>query len=92
MPRVCAISGKKTTIGRQYTIRGMAKSKGGVGTKITGKNPRKFKVNLQRVRAVINGRTVRIKVAAKYIARGMIQKPPLKRRKDKRAIAHHGAG
>ncbi|MDH3590299.1 MAG: 50S ribosomal protein L28 [Planctomycetota bacterium] len=90
MPRVCAISGKKTTIGRQYTTRGMAKSKGGVGTKITGKNPRKFKPNLQRVRVLVNGRTVRMKVAAKFIRRGMVQKPPLKRRKDKAALAYHG--
>jgi large subunit ribosomal protein L28 len=85
MPRVCAISGKKTTIGRQYTRRGLAKKKGGVGKKITGKNPRTFKPNIQKVRVVINGRTVRMKVAAKFIRRGLVQKPPLRRRKDKGA-------
>jgi len=80
MPRVCALSGKKTTIGRQYTHRGLAKSKGGVGIKITGKSRRTFKPNLQRVRVVVNGRVVRLKVAAKFIRRGMIDKPIIRRK------------
>ncbi|MHC4340031.1 MAG: 50S ribosomal protein L28 [Planctomycetota bacterium] len=75
MPRVCAISGKRTHIGRQYTRRGLAKAKGGVGRKITGKSPRTFKPNLQKIRVVVNGRVVRMKVAAKYISRGLVQKP-----------------
>ncbi|MHC4932977.1 MAG: 50S ribosomal protein L28 [Planctomycetota bacterium] len=75
MPRVCAISGKRTHIGRQYTRRGLAKAKGGVGRKITGKSPRTFKPNLQKIRVVVNGRVVRMKVAAKFISRGLVQKP-----------------
>ena len=75
MPRVCAISGKRTTVGRQYSRRGLAKKKGGVGKKITGKNPRTFKPNIQKIRVVVNGRVVRMKVAAKYIRRGMVTKP-----------------
>ncbi len=80
MPRVCALSGKKTTIGKQYTRRGLAKAKGGVGKKITGKTPRKFKPNLQKVRTVIDGRVRRIYVAAKFISRGMVTKPPVRRK------------
>jgi large subunit ribosomal protein L28 len=80
MPRECAISGKRTHIGRQYTRRGLAKKKGGVGRKITGKSPRTFKPNLQKVRAVVNGRVVRMKVAAKFIRRGLVTKPALKRK------------
>ena len=75
MPRQCALSGKRTTIGRQYSRRGLAKKKGGVGKKITGKTARTFKPNLQKIRVVVNGRTVRMKVAAKFIRRGMVQKP-----------------
>ena len=82
MPRVCAISGKKTTIGRQYTRRGLAKKKGGVGKKITGKTPRTFKPNIQKIRVVVDGRVVRMKVAAKFIRRGMVVKPPLARKKS----------
>jgi large subunit ribosomal protein L28 len=79
MPYVCALSGKKTVVGRQYTRRGLAKRKGGVGKKVTGKSRRLFKPNLQRVRVLVGGRVVRMKVAAKFIRRGLVSKPALKK-------------
>lgn len=75
MARECYFTGKRTVVGRQYTRRGLAKSKGGVGRKITGNTLRTFKPNVQRVRAVIDGRVVRVKVSAKLIRRGWITKP-----------------
>jgi len=75
MPRVCAFTGKKTTFGNQVTHRGKAKYLGGVGTKITGITRRKFKANIQRVRAVVDGEVVRIKVSAKAIKMGLVIKP-----------------
>jgi large subunit ribosomal protein L28 len=75
MPRVCHFTGKRTTTGRQYTHRGKAKYLGGVGTKVTGKTKRKFKPNIQRVRAVIDGQIVRIKVSTKAIRMGLVTKP-----------------
>jgi large subunit ribosomal protein L28 len=75
MSRECYFSGKRTTSGRMYTRRGLAKSKGGVGRKITGNNLRTFKPNIQKVRAVIDGRIVRVKVSAKLIRRGVVTKP-----------------
>ena len=75
MPRVCFFTGKKTSCGNQVTHRGKAKYLGGVGTKITGITSRKFRPNIQKVRAVINGRIVRIKVSAKAIRNGMVVKP-----------------
>ena len=75
MPRVCQYSGKKTRSGRTYARRGLAKAKGGVGKKTTGKTLRRFRPNIQRVRAVVNGRVVRVKVAAKLLRRGLIEKP-----------------
>jgi large subunit ribosomal protein L28 len=75
MPRVCYFTGKKTSFGNQVTHRGKAKYLGGVGTKITGITSRKFKPNIQKVRAVIDGRTVRIKVSAKAIRNGLVVKP-----------------
>jgi large subunit ribosomal protein L28 len=75
MARVCQYSGRKTSAGRTYTTRGLAKSKGGVGKKTTGKTNRLFKANIQRVRAVVNGRVVRVKVAAKLLRRGVVVKP-----------------
>ena len=67
MPRVCYFTGKKTTFGNQITHRGKAKYLGGVGTKVTGITARKFRPNIQKVRALINGRIVRIKVSTKAI-------------------------
>jgi large subunit ribosomal protein L28 len=75
MPRVCHFTGKKTSFGNQVTHRGKAKYLGGVGTKVTGITARKFRPNIQKVRAVINGRLVRVKVSAKAIKMGMIVKP-----------------
>lgn len=75
MPRVCHFTGKRTKAGRQYAHRGKAKYLGGVGTKVTGISKRKFKPNIQRVRAVIDGRICRIKVSTKAIRMGLVVKP-----------------
>ena len=75
MPRVCHFTGKKTTFGNQVTHRGKAKYLGGVGTKVTGITARKFKPNIQKVRAVIDGAIVRVKVSAKAMRNGVIVKP-----------------
>ena len=79
MPRVCYFTGKKTTFGNQITHRGKAKYLGGVGTKVTGITARKFKPNIQKVRALIDGRVVRIKVSAKALRSGLVTKPPKRR-------------
>lgn len=79
MPRVCSITGKRTRIGRQKTTRGKAKYLGGVGTKITGISRRKFRPNIQTVRAVVDGVVKRIKVSAKALKMGLVAKP-MKRR------------
>ena len=76
MSRKCPLTGKRTRSGRQYSRRGKAKYLGGVGRKITSKTKRKFRPNMQRVRAVIDGKVVRINVAAKAIRNGLIVKPP----------------
>ena len=82
MPRVCQFTGKKTSFGKKVTHRGKAKYLGGVGTKITGITRRKFRPNIQKVRAVVNGRIVRIKVSTKAIRNGMIVKP-IRRKREK---------
>ena len=76
MPRVCRLTGRKTHAGRRYSRRGKAKYLGGVGRKVTSKTKRKFKANIQRVRAVVDGRVVRINVSAKAIRSGLVVKPP----------------
>lgn len=76
MSRECFFLGKKTHSGRSIARRGKAKYLGGVGRKVTGKTKRKFKSNLQRVRAVVDGRVCRIWASAKAIRMGLVVKPP----------------
>jgi large subunit ribosomal protein L28 len=85
MPRVCYFTGKKTSFGNQVTHRGKAKYLGGVGTKVTGVTGRKFRPNIQKVRAVVDGQVVRIKVSAKALRSGLVVKPV--RRKYKAAAS-----
>jgi large subunit ribosomal protein L28 len=75
MPRVCPLTGKKTSAGRSISRRGKAKYLGGVGRKITGRTKRQFKANMQRVRVVVDGKVVRLNVSAKAIRSGLVQKP-----------------
>jgi len=75
MPRKCPMTGRKTRSGGKVTRRGKAKYLGGVGRRITSRTRRQFKANMQRVRAVIDGKVVRINVSAKAIHSGMIVKP-----------------
>lgn len=74
MARECYICGKKPGSGRTICRRGMAKSKGGVGQRITGKTLRRFTPNLQTVNAVIDGKKKKIKVCAKCIKAGKVKK------------------
>ena len=76
MSRVCHFTGKKTRAGRSIARRGKAKYLGGVGRKTTGTSKRKFKPNIQRVRALVDGTVCRIKVSAKAIRIGLVVKPP----------------
>jgi large subunit ribosomal protein L28 len=76
MARVCYFTGKRTHAGRSISRRGKARYLGGAGQKITGSTKRKFKPNIQRVRALVDGKVVRIKVSAKAIRNGLVVKPP----------------
>ena len=70
MARECFFLGKKTRSGNRYARRG------GVGRKVTGKTKRTFRSNIQRVRAVVDGKVCRIKVSVKAMRMGLVQKPP----------------
>ncbi len=76
MSRVCHFTGKRTRFGSSIARRGKAKYLGGVGRKTTGITKRKFKPNIQRVRAIVDGKVVRIKVSTKAIKQGLVVKPP----------------
>lgn len=74
MSQVCEICAKRTQVGNQIERRGLAKWKGGVGRKITGKTKRKFKINLQKVRAKVNGAAKRMRVCTRCISAGKVVK------------------
>ncbi len=76
MARRCAFTGKKTIFGRSIARRGKAKYLGGVGRKVTGITKRRFKANVQKVRAVVDGKVCRVRVSAKAIRMGLVVKPP----------------
>jgi len=74
MKKMCEICGKKPAAGRSIQRRGLAKKKGGVGQRITGISKRRFLPNLRTVRALVNGKTERMRICAKCLKAGKIQK------------------
>lgn len=66
--RTCALTGKRSSFGRKYTLRGIAKKKKGIGLKITGCTNRRFLPNLKTKRLWIPEEnrfvTMRLSVAA----------------------------
>lgn len=75
MAMSCDMCGKTMALGNQIARRGKAKYLGGVGRKTTGITRRKFKPNLQRVRAVVKGAVQRVRVCTQCIRSGRVIKP-----------------
>jgi large subunit ribosomal protein L28 len=75
MSKVCVICGKRPHSGNTIARRGLAKKKGGVGLRITGVTKRTFLPNLQKVRAVVDGKVKVIRVCTKCIRSGKVVKP-----------------
>lgn len=74
MSRECFYTGKRTSFGNTIARRGKAKYLGGVGRKITGITRRKFKPNIQKVHAIVDGKAIRIKVSVKALKMGLVVK------------------
>ena len=73
MSRVCQITGRRTRVGNQVTRRGLAKKKGGVGRRVTGRSKRKYKPNIQPVRVLTpEGTVLRMRLSTRAIKRGVI--------------------
>ena len=75
MSRECFFTGRKTVAGRSIVRHGKCKRLGGVGLKTRGISKRTFKPNIQKVRAVIDGKVTRVSVSTKAIKMGLIVKP-----------------
>lgn len=75
MGRECAVTGKKTIVGRRIVRKGLSKKKGGIGLHVTSSTKRKFKPNLQRVRVRDeNGAVKRVWVSTKALRSGAVKK------------------
>jgi large subunit ribosomal protein L28 len=74
MSRVCMFCGRRTHVGNTIARRGLAKPKGGIGLKTTGVNRRRFKPNVQNVRAMVGGSMMRVRICARCIKSGRISK------------------
>lgn len=73
MSRVCAVTGRRTRKGHKVKRRGLAKKKGGVGRRVTGRSKRTFKPNIQTIRVLTpEGGVLRLKVSTKVIKTGVI--------------------
>ncbi len=88
MSRVCYFTGRRTMSGRSIARRGKAKRHGGVGINITGVTKRKFKPNIQKVRAVIDGKPCRVRASTKAIRSGLVIKPVRRNYKPAGAAAN----
>ncbi len=74
MARTCDVCNKRTRVGNHVTRRGLAKSKGGVGRKITGRSKRKFRPNIQRVKVMVGKTPTRKRVCTKCLKAGLVRK------------------
>jgi large subunit ribosomal protein L28 len=74
MARVCEFCEKRTESGGMIARRGLAKKDGGVGLRCTGRTLRKFKPNIQKVRAVVGGQVVRVRLCTKCLKAGRVIK------------------
>lgn len=70
MLRICAICHKKPLTGKEVVRKGLAKSKGGTGSKIVRSTKRKFFPNLQKIRILLNNKPQRVYLCAKCIKKG----------------------
>jgi large subunit ribosomal protein L28 len=76
---MCEVCGeKKTRVGGSIARRGLPKKSGGIGLRTTGHTKRKFKPNIQRVRALVGGVVTRVKICTSCLKAGKITKPSLR--------------
>jgi large subunit ribosomal protein L28 len=75
MARICAITGKRPTVGTKVNRKGQSKKSGGIGTHVTSLTKRKFRPNLQWIKVKLpNGGTKRMWVSVKALKAGLVQK------------------
>ncbi len=74
MFKKCAICGKSKMTGKSVVRKGLAKKKGGTGSKIVRSTKRKFFPNLQKMRIIINNHPQRAYVCTRCLKKGKVRK------------------
>jgi large subunit ribosomal protein L28 len=74
MAQVCDICARGPIKARKITRRGKPKNTGGIGLNVTGIHLRRQMVNLQSIRAIVNGKPQRVLVCTRCLRSGKVQK------------------
>jgi large subunit ribosomal protein L28 len=74
MAQVCDVCSKGPIKARKITRRGKPKKEGGIGLNITGVHKRRQMANLQPIRAIVDGRPMRLLVCTRCLRTGKVQK------------------
>ena len=74
MRKQCVLCGKGAMSGKVLVRKGLAKKKGGTGSKVSRANKRKFLPNLQRMRILIDGHPKKVYVCTRCVKKGRIVK------------------
>jgi len=74
MARSCDVCGKHTQVGSQVQRRGIAKKQGGIGIRITSREKRTFKPNIQNVKVMVGKTATRMRVCTRCIKAGKVAK------------------
>ncbi|MBP7216209.1 MAG: 50S ribosomal protein L28 [Candidatus Omnitrophica bacterium] len=74
MLKRCALCGKGPQTGNSVVRKGLAKSKGGTGSKIVRATKKTFLPNIHKMRIMIKGHPHKVYVCAKCIKKGTFTK------------------
>ncbi len=74
MARSCDVCGKHTQVGSQVQRRGISKKQGGIGIRITSREKRTYKANIQRVKVMVGKTAKRMRVCTRCLKAGTVTK------------------
>lgn len=70
MLKICSECGKGDLVGKAVSRKGLAKKKGGTGSKICRSSKREFLPNLQKMRILVSGHPRKVYLCTKCIKKG----------------------
>ncbi|HNX80928.1 MAG TPA: 50S ribosomal protein L28 [Candidatus Omnitrophota bacterium] len=74
MLKNCVQCGKGAMVGMAVSRKGLAKKKGGTGSKVCRRNKRSFDANLQKMRIIVDKHPKTVYICTKCIKKGTIKR------------------